>query len=250
MADRETEPNGAALPGGSLREEAPENIGDLLGLITHDLRNPLAALSSNVGFLQMLTSEMKEEAKEAIDDLQISLEALGRIADGLELLGHELTGRVHETPTTRDVGSILRSVGKPALRSAKSHEVTLTFATEEQEAIRFRASDQAFSRALSALIHNALTVAPQRSEVTLRVRVEADLVIFRVEDNGPSLSPEMLQSIGTAEAQNRLKSDRRARYSRGLGLFTVHHFSRRAGAVLRVGESAQGSALELVVALA
>lgn len=247
MAGRKNESHGAALPGGSLREELVENIGDLLGLITHDLRNPLAALSSNVGFLQMLTSEMKEEAREAIDDLQISVEAIGRIADGLELLGHELMGRANDPPTVHEVGTILRSVSKPALRSAKSHEVSLTFATSEQEAVRFRASEQSFSRALSALIHNALTVAPMKSEVTLRVRVEADQVIFRIEDAGPPLSPEMLESIGTAEAQNRLKSSRSARYSRGLGLFTAHHFARRAGAVLRVGESSQGSALELVV---
>lgn len=248
MAGSTLESDGAALPGGSLREESRENLGDLLGLITHDLRNPLAALSSNVGFLQMLASEMKAEAQETIDDLQISVEALGRIADCLELLGHELTGRAAEPVLPQLVGSVLRSVKKAAQRSAKSHEIVLTFATDGQEELRFRAADQGFSRALSGLIHNALTVAPAKSEVTVRVRREGEAVIFRVEDGGPQLSPEMLESLSKAEAQNRLKSSRGARYSRGLGLFVVHHWASRSGAELRVGESTLGSALELVTA--
>lgn len=250
MAASKTEPQGAAPPGGSLRGEAPENIGDLLGLVTHDLRNPLAALSSNVGFLQMLASEMNEESRETIDDLQISVEALGRITDTLELLGYELIGRSGERPSVLDVGSVLRAVEKPAVRSAKSHEVTLTFAIDDRESIRFRASVQAFSRALSALIHNALTVAPQKSEVIVRVTKEGERVVFRVEDVGPALTAEMLQSVGTVEAQNRLKSDRSSRYSRGLGLFTAQHWARRAGVTLRIGEHAKGSALELVAASA
>lgn len=250
MAGSKSEPDGAALKGGSLHEESPKNIGDLLGLVTHDLRNPLAALSSNVGFLQMLASEMKEEAREAIDDLQISVEALGRIADGLELLGHELAGRAGEASITQDVGSILRSVRKSAQRSAKSHGIALTFSTTDQEGLRFRASAPDFSRALSALIHNALTVAPQKTEVIVRVQERDARVVFRVEDSGPALTPEMLQLIATAPAQNRLKSERSARYSRGLGLFTALHFARRAGAELRIGEGATGSALELVTASA
>lgn len=238
--------HGAALPGGSLREEPRENLGDLLGLVTHDLRNPLAALSSNVGFLQMLATEMKPEAQEAIDDLQVSVEALGRIADCLELLGHELTGRALEPATLQQVGAVLRSLKKAAQRSAKSHEVVLTFVTDDQEELRFRAGDQSFARALSGLIHNALTVAPSKSEVLVRVRSEGEAVVFRVEDGGPQLSVEMLASLAQAEAQNRLKSSRDARYSRGLGLFVVHHWAKRAGAELRIGESALRSALELV----
>jgi signal transduction histidine kinase len=230
-----------------LREEPLGSIGELLGLVTHDLRNPLAALSSNVGYLQMLAPEMKEEVKETIDDLQISVEALGRISDCLELLGHELMGRAGEPLTVQNVASILRSVRKPALRSAKSHDVTLTFSTDENEGIRFRASEQVLARALSGLIHNALTVAPPKSEVVVRVREDGQRVVFRVEDGGPPLTGEMLRAIGTAEAQNRLKSSRSARYSRGLGLFAVHWWAARSGAILRVGESSNGSALELCV---
>ncbi len=233
-----------------MREENPEHVGALLGLITHDLRNPLAALSSNVGFLQMVAGDLEPEAKEAIADLQISVEALGRIADSLELLGHELSGRKGEPPAAQEVGASIRSVQKSANRSAASHEVELVFEFGDFETTRFLASSPAFTRALAALIENALTVAPTRSGVQVCVRKEEDDLIFRVEDRGPALTQEMLEALKSAESQNRLKSDRRARYSRGLGLFTVRLWAARADVQFRLGEATEGSALELVAKLA
>ncbi len=246
MAGDEKDSMRAAPKGGSLREEPPEQLGELLGLLTHDLRNPLAALSSNIGFLQMVATELEQEGKEAVDDLQISVEALGRILDGLELIGHELMGRQGEPPTPQTVGSVLSAVRKSAERSARSHEVTLTFVTGEHDGVRFLASSPEVTRALSSLIHNALTVAPVRSEVVVRVLTEGNQVVFRVEDRGVPLTEEMFHAVGTAEAQNRLKSDKGARYSRGLGLFTVKCWAERARVRFSLGASADGSALELI----
>lgn len=249
MAGNEKDSTRAAPLGGSLREAPPEHLGQLLGLITHDLRNPLAALASNVGFLQMVATELQQEGKEAVDDLQISVEALGRIADGLELLGHELTGRRGGEPGTDNVGSVIRSIRKSVERSAASHEVTLTFSIERYESVRFLAASLEFSRALTALIHNALSVAPARSVVTVRVLTEGRQVIFRVEDGGARLTEEMLEAVGTVEAQNRLKSDKSARYSRGLGLFTVQRWADRAQVQFRLGPDSECSSLELVAPL-
>src|SRR5690606_33632875 len=85
--DSSAERSGGYLP---IAEESPSTIADVLGLITHDMRNPLAALSSNVGFLNMVSDGMSEDAREAVDDLQLSVEAMGRIIDSLELLCHDL----------------------------------------------------------------------------------------------------------------------------------------------------------------
>ena len=76
----------------SVRDAEPGVLGDILGLLAHDVRNPLAALSSNVGFLGMISDDLTEDAREAIEDIQLSMEVLGRIADTMEVLSRvELT---------------------------------------------------------------------------------------------------------------------------------------------------------------
>src|SRR5690606_13210231 len=47
---------------------APRLIGELLGLLAHDLRNPLSALHSNLGYLDAVLASRDEEVREAIED--------------------------------------------------------------------------------------------------------------------------------------------------------------------------------------
>ena len=67
-------------------------VGGLLGLIVHDLRNPLSALHSNASFLQSARDTTSEDAKEALEDVSASCEALGHIIDNVELLSLALRG--------------------------------------------------------------------------------------------------------------------------------------------------------------
>src|SRR5688572_5992734 len=53
-------------------------VSALLGLSVHDLRNPLSALQSNLGFLRSQV-DLKPEVHEALDDVGVSCEALSRI---------------------------------------------------------------------------------------------------------------------------------------------------------------------------
>lgn len=245
---KQNEEERAASPGGSLRWESPESLGKLLGLLTHDFRNPLAALASNVGFLQMISKEMSEEAREALQDLQLSVEALGRMADSLEFISHDLSDRAPVPPSPLAVGAMVRGVRPAAERSALSHRITLEFAVEQQEGTQFMAGERAFSRALSGLIHNALSVAPSGSVVKVRALRRLDEVVFRVEDDGPALSPAMLVQVSTAAAQDSHKSERAARYSRGLGLYIVARSADAAGVRLCIGEGETKSVIELVAA--
>lgn len=246
----ENERTRAAPVGGSLREVSLDRLGKVLGLVTHDLRNPLAALSSNVGFLQMVGGELSEEIKEAVDDLVLSVEALGRIVDSLELVGHELSDRGPGPASALVVASLIRSVKSPVERGARSHGVRVGFDLGECESLRVWAFEQSFLACLSSLLHNALTVAPSGSTVTLRLSADETHVTFSVEDEGPALAAALRRRAFSAEAQPDIKGDRAARYSRGLGLYAVSRAAQLAGVVVEVAERESGSRISLVAPLA
>src|SRR5690606_3048732 len=69
-----------------------EVLGELLGLLAHDLRNPLSALHSNVGYLGSLSERYDDDAKEAIADALLSCDSLRTVIDSVEILSHVLTG--------------------------------------------------------------------------------------------------------------------------------------------------------------
>lgn len=248
MTDSSNNDSSAERSGGHrpIAEESPSTIADVLGLITHDMRNPLAALSSNVGFLNMVSDGMSSDAREAVDDLQLSIEAMGRIIDSLELLCHDLKCQKFGVAMSLTVGSVVRAVSGQAERAAQSHGVVLKLDCGAHEADRFLAVENPFLRALSALIHNALTVAPPRTTVTMTVKVGSEGVSFLVEDRGPGLSPEFAEAALTASGQVDIKTASGGRYSRGLGLYVVARSAELAGVKLRIGETEQGSALELI----
>ena len=229
-----------------LREERAEIIGGVLGLLTHDLRNPLAALSSNVGFLSMVGDNFSEEVREALADVHLSIEALTRIVDSLELLAHDL-GTLHGPVNTAvRVADVLRSVIPPVARAADSHGVFLARKNHDQDEARILVGEVYFSRSLAALLLNAITVTPPKSTVELDVFREPSAVVFRVTDEGPALEPVLAEAALSAAGQVEVKTARGGRYSRGLGLYVVARAAEMAGARVRVGSSSSGSVIDLI----
>lgn len=220
-------------------------VGEILGLLAHDLRNPLAALSSNVGFLNMMRKDMDEDAGEAVDDLQLSIEALSRIIDSLELVSTELREVVPPQPRPETAQAMLQPGLGQLERAAASHGVGLEVEMGDLAGCRINVSAIPFSRALTALIHNALTVAPSRSKVLVTLAKQGNELLFCVKDDGPALAKELALAALSATGQSSIKTASQGRYSRGLGLYVANRAAALGGGRLDVAEAESGSLIYL-----
>lgn len=195
-------------------------LGELLGLLAHDLRNPLSALHSNVGYLGSLSQDYDEDAKEAIADALLSCDGLRTIIDSVEILSHVLTGATGFERASFGLGSLIQEAVSGTRALAKSHEVELetSDACSTTTARVFAHRDMA-QRALSGLIRNSIQHAPPGSVV--RVSLEEDPRACRVlvSDDGTPLNEQITETAFTAVGQITSKSLRGGRYSRGLGLY-------------------------------
>lgn len=228
-----------------LSEVPAASLGDVLGLLAHDLRNPLAALSSNVGFLTMLGEEMSDDAREAVDDLQLSIEAMGRIIDSLELVCNELRGASVAGASKPSVGGLIDSVALQAERAAQSHGVSLKVSDGGLREKKVLVSEQVFQRALAALLHNAIATAPARSEVHLGVFSDQGRIFFEVRDLGSPIATELVSQALSAEGQSQIKTAPGGRYSRGLGLYVASRCAELAGGTFSINRNADSSALSV-----
>ncbi|HET7538576.1 MAG TPA: HAMP domain-containing sensor histidine kinase [Polyangiaceae bacterium] len=226
-------------------------IGGLLGLIVHDLRNPLSALHSNASFLQTASDTNAEDAKEALEDVSASCEALGHIIDNVELLSLALRGErrfEHNSFTVRDLiaDSLSRS------RSlAVSYGVRVEFTPTAGADVKLSASREMLGRALGNLIKNGIQHAQDGTPVRVSARAEGSRVVLLVEDGGARVTGEFEEKAFSAEGQVSAKGQVGARYSRGIGLYAARLAADAAGAEVRAvaPPSGSGNAFELSIAL-
>lgn len=223
-----------------------ELVSALLGLFAHDLRNPLSALHSNVSFLASVVGSADSEAREALEDVAASSDALGHITDNLELFALALEGakprEAHEVP----LRELLREAAQKSRRFAESYRVTLEVDAESGAELRVIANRDMLQRSLSNLIRNAIQHAGETGKVTVQARREGSEVLVGVMDSGVPLSPDMGEQAFTAEGQLSTKNISGGRYSRGLGLYAARIAADVAGATVR-GSTAGGACFDLCI---
>lgn len=223
-----------------MKEElTSELVSALLGLFAHDLRNPLSALHSNVSFLGSVLSTPDGEAREALEDVAASSDALGHITDNLELLSLALEGaqprEAHELP----VRELLREAAQKSHRFADSYRVTLDVDADSGAELRAVANRDMLLRALSNVVRNAIQHAGENGKVGVRARRDGREVVITVTDTGPPLAREARDYAFSAQGQLSTKNIAGGRYSRGLGLFAASVAAQIAGASVQspiVGE--------------
>ena len=194
----------------------------------------------------MVGDPFSQDVREALQDIQLSIEALARIVDSLELVAHDLGTHTVPPKFAVKVSDVLRTSVPPTERAAQSHGVGLSININGHDSARLFVGESYFSKALAALLLNAITSAPSRTTVRLDVIAEEADLVFRVVDQGEALDPELAQAALSATGQVEIKTEKAGRYSRGLGLYIVARSAELAGAHLRIGLNDVGSTIDLV----
>lgn len=160
---------------------------DVLSFVTHDLRNPLAAIvrwSTRLDDADASADE-RRRATAAIRDASDVMNGL--ISDLLDLTrlesGHL---RIEQEPVRPEyLLTNARDLFEPAAR-AKRVELRV----ESSELPRVHADPQRIHQVLSNLIGNALRFVPSGGQIVVQAQSHHDEVLFSVADTGPGVAPE------------------------------------------------------------
>jgi K+-sensing histidine kinase KdpD len=226
---------------GELNDEV---LAPLLALLVHDLRNPLAALHSNIDFVRSSLPGEDAEAHGAVDDVTVSCEALGGVIDNLEIMAQTLSGTEHPQRDER-LEPLVAGVVKRYQRAAQSHGVALEYEPGAAAEARVTTHRAMCERALGNLISNAVQHAPSGSVVRVRVVRDGAKHAIEVVDQGPALGAALGDLAFSARGQLASKTGG-GRYSRGCGLLCARLAAEAAGAKLQARAAEQaGSVLAL-----
>jgi signal transduction histidine kinase len=192
---------------------------------SHELRTPLTALSSRVQILQR-----RLDSGKPIDDVARSLHAdttnMARVLDDM-LLTVEGAPLVEGTRTS--VVECLRQAITSLSPMAEQCDVTLTCQAASDMFVA--APETSLTRAVVAIVDNAIQHSPAGSRVDLSAETVDRTVIIRVRDQGPGIA-----GVDPSQVFDRFAhgSETGRKRSFGLGLALASEVAHRYGGDIRV----------------
>ncbi len=187
--------------------------------VAHELKNPLAAARSTAEALTYARS--KEDRDELVQQIQDELKRLNRLINDVSnasRLDAELA-RQHMQPTNvrlvlTNVTGIFRDI-----LSDDSRGIKLTVEPGANEAeLTVLGNDGRLGQVFTNLIDNALSFSPEGSTVTVHARPVSGSVEVFVDDEGPGIPEDRLQTIFERFYSDRPATDAKRGKNSGLGL--------------------------------
>ncbi|HXQ76571.1 MAG TPA: HAMP domain-containing sensor histidine kinase, partial [Gemmatimonadaceae bacterium] len=166
---------------------------EVLGVVAHDLRNPLSLIVTTTELLQ---EEDLEPARRR-QVLDIAMRAgkqmnrlIGDLLDTVQLESGHLTLVLEDVA----VSDLFRQVQETFYPLAQRRGIVLNSALPEDD-ILVRADSFRVSQVLGNLLGNAIKFTPENGEVGLSVMRDATDVVFRVRDSGPGIPQEQIDHL-------------------------------------------------------
>lgn len=185
---------------------------EVLGVVAHDLRNPLSLIVTTTELLE----EEDLEAERRRKVLEIAKRAgkqmnrlIGDLLDTVQLESGRLTLVLENIDVAMLFDHLEDTFGPLAARNGIS-----LIARRPADGLTVRADEFRLSQLMGNLLGNAIKFTPEGGEVTFSARREASEVLFEVSDTGPGISPDQASHLFEQFWQAR-KNDKRGV---GLGL--------------------------------
>ena len=189
-----------------------DEMGNVLGLLVHDLRNPAATITANVDFLQEV-GLVDTDSVEALEDVKLAVGELRRGLDMLAWISRWFTGQVPLEAANGDAGVFLERLE----RADTPVPVTIEIAKGDH---LYAQGAQVAVEVVDLLLHNTRANVADPS-ATIRVYQQSGHVVIEVQDAGEAIAPQLRKMAFTLEGQNALKGRLDGRYSRFVGLFAA-----------------------------
>lgn len=215
----------------------------LVGMIVHDLRNPLAGM---MGFIDLLERgirrgqdtkillELVAEARRSHDDLSMLID---NILDLNRIQAGEFPIDLADVP----LGPLLEDIYQQFRAVARLRHLKFDVVIRDHD-ILIQADEQALKRTLGNLLSNAIRYTRQGS-VTLTAEPNHQTVEITVKDTGQGIDPDALDRVFDPYFQ---AGSRRTRGTAGLGLaFCKHAVEAQNGEIWVESKVGEGSTFHI-----
>ena len=206
----------------------------LIGIVSHDLRNPLSAILMATTLL-LKHEGLNEPHRRSLHRILTSARRATRmLSDLLDFTQARLGGALPVTPHPVDLHELTRQVLEE-VQIAHPHRRILL---EKSGDGRGKWDGDRLAQLITNLVSNALTYGKEHCAVRVRTLGRSDAVLLSVHNLGkpipPTIMPNLFQPLWRGEGKGS-----RGGHSIGLGLFIVKHIVDAHGGSISVDSNAE-----------
>jgi len=218
---------------------------EFLAMLSHELRNPLAAITNAVELLDLERDAAFQQKARTIIRRQVG--KLVVLVNDLLEVSRVLSGRIQLHQEELD----LRGVAQQAVETARTlmdqrkHRLNVALPPEPAwvlgDAIRLE-------EVIVNLLSNAAKYTPERGDIWLSIEEKGEEVVIRVKDSGVGIAPDLLPQIFDLFTQAQRTLDR-SQGGLGIGLTVVRKVIEMHGGTTEAHSSGLGRGSEFIVRL-
>jgi PAS domain S-box-containing protein len=224
--------------------EAGRRKDEFLGMLSHELRNPLAPIRNSVYILER-ADPTTEQASRARTVIKRQTEHLTRLVDDLLDVTRIARGKIELRRSRVDLREVVQRAAEDFRLMMEERGVA--FRTVVPESTVWSDADATrITQILGNLLHNAAKFTTAGDEVTLSVRAAAGEAEIRVRDTGSGIDAALLPTVFDAFVQGE-RTLARAEGGLGLGLALVRGITELHGGSVRAESGGTGMGAEFVV---
>lgn len=215
-----------------------------LAMLGHELRNPLAAITSAIDLLDMGDNiELSHRAK---DIIRRQGEHLNHIVNDLLDVNRVLSGKVLLDKQPLDLTETARACLLTLQSTGRTHGYTVTLSGNLP--VWVHADATRMEQVINNLLDNAIKYTPQGGKVHVFVRAVEQDALLEVLDDGIGISSELLPHIFDVFVQGDRSLDR-AQGGLGIGLSLVKQLAELHGGTIACESNGEGRGTKFTLRL-
>lgn len=218
------------------------DLGEFLTVLSHQLRNPVQAISSNAWLLKSRATDDKVlRPAEAIE------RQVARLSKVLEDVSDMV--RVTRNAELENANVSLQQVVTAAVATVKEatdlqrREIDVDM---PEQAITVHADARRLAQAIGNVLHNAVKFSPQQGRIDVRVKRSGDMATVSVKDQGIGIAHEDLARVFEPFAHGKSRSHH-SEVELGIGLHIARQLMRAHGGGIEAHSAGPGKGSEFLV---
>jgi signal transduction histidine kinase/CheY-like chemotaxis protein len=226
--------------------EADRRKDEFLGMLSHELRNPLAPIRNSTYILRH-AAPGSEQARRAQAVIERQTEHLTRLVDDLLDVTRIARGKIELRRSRVDLRELLCRATDDFRLMMDGRDVAFRAALPDAK-VWVDADATRITQIVGNLLHNAAKFTRRGDEVMLSLETEGGEATIRVRDTGAGIDPALLPRLFAPFVQGE-RTLARTEGGLGLGLALVKGIAELHGGTVGVESAGKGKGAEFVVRL-
>jgi signal transduction histidine kinase len=219
---------------------------ELLALLGHELRNPLAAIRNALQVFGRCGDDnaMREWVREV---LERQTDHMGCLIEELLAFSRFRRGKAHAQKGPVDLAQVV-ALAIDTVRPCIDHRGHVLEVNLPPAPVTLEADPTLLAEVLTNLLGNAAKYTDPGGRIGLTAKVEGDYIVFRVRDSGIGIAPDVLPNVFDLFWQSPSTADL-SQAGLGIGLALVRRIVAMHGGNVSAASEGPGQGSEFVVRL-